>query len=99
MLRKACKKFLGIEFRHTWADLAYLLPEFFPQYAQKYLALDDWLKHFSIRNDARHNALADALATAQLGLIALRAARAQQATDFKSLQNRERAQRWLNAAR
>jgi len=99
MLRKACKKFLGIEFRHTWADLAYLLPEFFPQYAQKYLALDDWLKHFSIRNDARHNALADALATAQLGLIALRAARAQQATDFKSLQNREKAQRWLNAAR
>jgi DNA polymerase-3 subunit epsilon len=99
MLRKACRRFLGIEFRHTWADLAYLLPEFFPEYAQKHHALDDWLKHFSIGNDARHNALADALATAQLGLIALRAARAKRATDFKALQNMEKAQRWLNVAR
>lgn len=99
MLRKACRRFLGIEFRHTWADLAYLLPELFPEYAQKHHALDDWLKHFSIGNDARHNALADALATAQLGLIALRAARAKRATDFKALQNMEKAQRWLNVAR
>ena len=99
MLRKACKKFLGFEFRHTWADLAYLMPELFPDYANKYHALDDWLTHFSIGNDARHNALADALATAQLGLIALRAARAQRAADFKALQNMEKAQRWVNAAR
>jgi DNA polymerase-3 subunit epsilon len=99
MLRKACKRFLGIEFKHAWVDLAYLLPEFFPDYANKYHALDDWLAHFSIANDARHNALADALATAQLGLIAMRAARGKRATDFKSLQNLEKAQRWLNAAR
>ena len=99
MLRKACKRFLGIEFRHTWVDLAYLLPEFFPDYGNKYHALDDWMAHFSIVNDARHNALADALATAQLGLIALRAARAKRATDFKALQDMEKAQRWLNAAR
>jgi len=99
MLRKACKRFLGIGFRHTWVDLAYLLPELFPDYANKYHALDDWLAHFSIGNDARHNALADALATAQLGLIALRAARAERATDFKALQDMEKAQRWLNAAR
>ncbi|MFZ2302999.1 MAG: 3'-5' exonuclease [Gallionella sp.] len=99
MLRKACKQFLGIEFRHTWADLAYLMPELFPDYANKYHALDDWLAHFSIGNDARHNALADALATAQLGLIALRAAKARRATDFKALQSMEKAQRWLSAAR
>lgn len=99
MLRKACKKFLGFDFRHTWADLAYIMPELFPEYANKHHALDDWLTHFSIGNDARHNALADALATAQLGLIALRAARARHATDFKALQDMEKAQRWLNAAR
>jgi DNA polymerase-3 subunit epsilon len=99
MLRKACRRFLGSEFRHTWVDLAYLLPELFPDYAKKYNALDDWLAHFSIGNNARHNALADALATAQLGLIALRAARERRATDFKSLQGMEKAQRWLNAAR
>ena len=99
MLRKAFRKFLGFEFRHAWADLAYLLPEFFPEYAKKYNSLDDWLAHFSIGNDARHNALADALATAQLGLIALRAARAKKAANFKALQDMEKAQRWLNASR
>lgn len=99
MLRKACKKFLGFEFRHSWADLAYLLPALYPQYARKYRALDDWLKHFSIINDARHNALADALATAQLGLIALRSAGTKRITTFKSLQELEKAQRWLLAAR
>ena len=99
MLRKAYRKFLGIDFRHTWADLAYLLPDFFPQYAKKNRALDDWLKSFSIVNEARHNASADALATAQLGLMALRSARLKRAINFKSLQEMEQARRWLSAAR
>jgi DNA polymerase-3 subunit epsilon len=99
MLRKACKKFLGIEFRHAWADLAYLMPAFFPEQARKYHALDDWLTHFSIVNDARHNALADALATAQLGLIALRNAGTKRIASFKSLQEMDKAQRWLSTAR
>ena len=99
MLRKACRKFLGFEFRHSWADLAYLLPEFFQAQAKKCHALDDWLNLFSIVNDERHNALADALATAQLGLIALRSAQAQRMLDFKSLHEMEKAQRWLSAAR
>lgn len=99
MLRKAYRKFLGIEFRHSWADLAYLLPELFPKYASKCHALDDWLSRFTIVNDERHNALADALATAQLGLMALRNARAKGNSDFRSLQEMEKAQRWLSAAR
>ena len=99
MLHKACRKFLGLDFRHSWADLAYLLPEFFPDYEKKYHALDDWLAHFHIGNDERHNALADALATAQLGLIALRNARSKGLVSFKSLQEMEKAQRWLSAAR
>lgn len=97
MLRKAFLKFLGIEFDHTWVDLAYVMPDLYPEQGQKYHALDDWLKHFAIGNDARHNALSDALATAQLGLIALRAARERGATDFKSLQGMEKARRWLSA--
>jgi len=99
MLRKAYKKFLGIEFRHTWADLAYLLPDFFPQYAKKNHALDDWLKTFSIGNDARHNASADALATAQLGLKAMRCALQKNIADFKALQEIEKAQHWLGVSR
>ncbi len=99
MLRKACRKFLGIEFRHAWLDLAFLLPELFPDCAKKCHALDDWLKRSNIVNDARHNALADALATAQLGLMALRSAQNKGINNFKSLQEVERAQRWLSNAR
>lgn len=99
MLRKAYKKFLGLDFRHSWADLAYLLPDFFPHCASKLHALDDWLGYFGIGNDERHNALADALATAQLGLLALRSARTKGMQNFKSLQEVEKAQRWLSAAR
>jgi len=97
MLRKACRKYLGFEFRHTWADLAYVMPELFPEQAHKHRALDEWLKRFAIVNEARHNALADAIAAAQLGLIALRAAQARRAMTFESLQEMEQAQRWLKA--
>lgn len=99
MLRKACRKFLGFELRHAWADLANLLPELYPQHAKKCHALDDWLNCFSLHNDARHNALADAMATAQLGLMTLRSAHAKGNSDFKSLQEMEKAQRWLSKAR
>jgi DNA polymerase-3 subunit epsilon len=99
MLRKACKKFLGLDFRHSWADLAYLLPELYPQHAGRCHALDDWLARLRIGNDERHNALADALATAQLGLMALRQARGRGLVNFRELQEMEQAQRWLSASR
>ncbi len=99
MLRKACKKFLGFDFNHAWADLACLLPELFPQHAKKCHALDDWLARFAIHNDERHNALADAIATAQLGLMALRGAQTKRLESFTALQEMEKAQRWLSAAR
>lgn len=97
MLRKAFSKYLGIDFRHAWVDLACVMPELYPEQAQKRRALDDWLKYFSIGNDARHNALADALATAQLGLIALHAARGRQMGNFRLLREMEKAHRWLGA--
>jgi len=99
MLRKACRKFLGFELRHAWADLANLLPELYPQHAKKCHSLDDWLKGFSLHNDERHNALADAMATAQLGLMALQRAQASGLNSFTSIQEMEKAHRWLNAAR
>jgi DNA polymerase-3 subunit epsilon len=99
MLRKAFQKYLGFEFRHTWADLAYVMPELFPVQSHKHRGLDEWLKRFAIVNEARHNALADAIATAQLGLIAMRAAQARRALTFKSLQKMEQAQHWMGAAR
>lgn len=99
MLRKSCRKFLGFDFRHSWVDLAYLLPEIFPQQRKKCHALDDWLARFSIINDERHNALSDALATAQLGLMVLHGAKIKGMMSFKTLQQMEKSQRWLSAVR
>jgi DNA polymerase-3 subunit epsilon len=70
MIKRALKQFLGLKFEHAWADLAYVAPALYPQLARRYRALDDWMGLFKINNYARHNALADALSTAEL-LLAL----------------------------
>lgn len=71
MIRRAMKTFLGLDFRHVWADLAYVAPALHPQLARRYRSLDDWMGLFGISNYARHNALADSLSTAEL-LLALK---------------------------
>lgn len=71
MIGRAMRTFLGLDFRHAWADLAYVAPALHPQLARRYRTLDDWMDRFGIGNYARHNALADALSTAEL-LLALR---------------------------
>lgn len=95
LIRRACKAYLGLDFRHPWLDLAYLMPALLPGLARKHRSLDDWLRHFGIGNYARHNALADALATAQLLLTALPLARGQGARHYRALQDIGRAQHWL----
>ena len=98
MIKKAVKEYLGFEFRHPWLDLAYVMPGLLPEYARRYRALDDWSGHFRISNFARHSALADALATAQLLLCALPLAKAKHSTCYQNLQDLEKAQRWVNWA-
>lgn len=71
MIGRALDGHLGIGCRQRWVDLAYLAPALYPDLANRYRALDDWTRHFAIGNYARHSALADALATAEL-LLALR---------------------------
>ncbi|MHB1085519.1 MAG: 3'-5' exonuclease [Thiobacillus sp.] len=68
MIDRALKTFLGLKFEHAWADLAYVAPALHPRIARRTRALDDWMGLFQISNYARHNALADALATAELFL-------------------------------
>lgn len=96
MLSKALRQHLGLKFKHPWLDLAYAVPALYPELSQKFRSLDDWLGHFGISNYARHNALADALCTAQLFLIAQTKARQANVLTFKSLQALEKAQRWVN---
>lgn len=68
MIRRAMKKYLGFTFRHRWLDMAYVMPAILPNLVLR--DLDEWTGHFSIGNDERHNAASDALATAQLFLVA-----------------------------
>jgi DNA polymerase-3 subunit epsilon len=54
-----------------WLDLAALLPVLFPQVGGPAATLDTWCSAFGIEPYLRHDAVADAYATAQLFQIAL----------------------------
>ncbi len=71
MISKTIRKALGFKLDHGWADLAYIAPALYPELTHQCRSLDQWMHHFGIGNFARHSALADALATAEL-LLALR---------------------------
>ena len=93
MIRRAINQYLGFSFRHPWLDLAYLMPALYPDLMHSHRALDDWARHFAIRNEERHNALADALVTAQLLLIALNAAGENGQPNYDALRSLERTYR------
>jgi len=97
MIKRALRNYLGLNFKHPWLDLAYVMPGLNPSLAKKYRALDDWIGHSAIRIDARHNALADALATAQLLQVAYAQALKQNITDMAGLRDLEKNQRWVNS--
>ena len=97
MIRRALRDYLGVNFKHPWLDLAYVMPGLNPPLANKYRSLDDWIAHSNIRVDVRHNALADALATAQLFQIAVAQAEKKHITEMAGLRNLEAAQRWVNS--
>lgn len=93
MIGQALKAHLGLRFGHAWADLAYVAPALHPQLARRHRSLDQWMAHFQISNYARHSALADALATAEL-LLALRPLLEQrQKLSFQGLRDLERERR------
>lgn len=93
MLERALRSILGVPIRRKWIDLAFLLPALFGQTDCQ--SLDDWLLHFGLAGGGRHDALADALATAQLLQIALVAARRQSMTNAAQLLAMQKAQQWL----
>jgi DNA polymerase-3 subunit epsilon len=97
MIKRALRDYLGLNFKHPWLDLAYVMPGLHPPLARKLRALDDWIGNFNIRIDARHNALADALATAQLLQVALSHAAEKKIASYAELQDLEKNQRWVSA--
>jgi DNA polymerase III subunit epsilon len=94
-IERATRRALGIKPANTWLDLAVLLPALFPRRVAGARTLDDWARMFGIDNPARHNAVFDALATAQLLLVALAAASAKNVKTWAELIGLQRAQRWF----
>ncbi|MBA4381247.1 MAG: DNA polymerase III subunit epsilon [Sideroxydans sp.] len=97
MIKRALRDYLGLNFKHPWLDLAYVMPGLNPPLAKRFRALDDWIGHSNIRIDARHNALADALATAQLLQVAYAQASRKDITKMSELHDLEKNQRWVNS--
>ncbi len=81
--------------KRRWLDLAELAPALFPGPARSCRSLDDWLAAFAIPHLARHDALADAYATAQLLLVLLAEAERQGFASADDLFTAARGHRWL----
>lgn len=89
MIERASREFLGAQLKQPWLDLANILPALYPALAHR--SLDGWLDQFGITNYDRHNALADAIATAQLLLIAQAQGRSKNMHSFRELMDLEKS--------
>lgn len=97
MINRAAGNSIGSKPVNDWLDLAFLAPAVFDTAdTQSLQTLDDWLRRFDIHNHARHNALADALATAQLLQVVLAQAMTDGAHTLNDLMKIEQDQRWLS---
>lgn len=92
VLQRALRRELGVGFDDDWLDLAIVLPALFPGVLPAHSELDRWLGHFGIVNFARHSALADAWATAELLLLALARAGSRGVPAVRGLYDLQRAE-------
>ncbi len=97
VLQRAEREHLGLSITAPWFDAAVVAPLLFPDAAPQCRHLDDWLAHFGIAAYARHGALADAYATAELWLVLLQAAQRENLSTAHQLRGLMRARRWLSA--
>lgn len=97
VLQREVRAQLGLPSKAPWFDAAVVAPLLFPEAAPRCRHLDDWLAHFGIAVYARHGALADAYATAELWLLLLAAAQREDIGTAHQLQRLLRARRWLMA--
>ena len=71
VLARALREHLGVSLPNPWLDAARLAPVLAPDAGLSNRSLDEWLAYFRVRAHARHRAVYDALATAELLLILL----------------------------
>ena len=97
VLQREVRAQLGLPSKAPWFDAAVVAPLLFPDAAPSCRHLDDWLAYFGIAVYARHGALADAYATAELWLVLLQAAQRENLRTAHQLERLLRARRWLSA--
>ncbi|MFP5410862.1 MAG: PolC-type DNA polymerase III [Gammaproteobacteria bacterium] len=97
VLAREARAQLGLKLAAPWFDAAVVAPLLFPHAAAHCRQLDDWLAHFGIAVYARHGALADAYATAELWLVLLKAMQEEGLGTARQLHKLLRARRWLSA--
>ena len=95
MISKATRSQLGHRFNRNWLDLAWLCPAIVPLQGRRLNSLDDWMSAFDVVNLSRHNALADALATAQIFQVLQQRAAVQGMRSTRELLEAARSQEWL----
>ncbi|MFJ4250141.1 DNA polymerase-3 subunit epsilon [Pseudomonas helmanticensis] len=88
MLGRALKEHLGHKLQQVFLDVADIAPLLCPQANIREAGLDEWIDWFKLEVFERHNASADALATAELALILFSRARQQQMHSPLNLQQR-----------
>jgi DNA polymerase-3 subunit epsilon len=93
MLDRELTEVLGLRTHSLWIDLAKLMPALYPN--NECRTMDDWLQRFGIKMVARHDALADALATAQMLQVVLAEADKVGMDCPAKLDEMQRAQHWL----
>jgi DNA polymerase-3 subunit epsilon len=93
MLERELDAVLGLRTHNLWIDLAKLMPALYP--GNDCRTMDDWLAHLRVPTLARHDALADAFATAQMFLVSLAAADRVGMDCPAKLDEMQNAQHWL----
>ncbi len=96
VIQRATSSVLGITLSNLWLDLALLAPALDPPNAISE-TLDEWLSVYDIENYSRHDALADALSTAELFLALL--GRAHAIRTCADLDRLQKDSRWLKRHR
>lgn len=99
VITRALRKVLGLDLSNVWLDVAMLAPALFTEHAPNAHTLDEWMQVFGIDNYARHDAVADAYATAQLFQIVLSQATRQGMKNCADLVKLEKDWRWLKSQR
>lgn len=99
MLLRGLRLDLGYKLRHKFIDVAELAPMLCPEAKLPQGSLDEWQAYFGLHNSQRHNAAADALATAEIMLILLAKARGQGMSSLSEVKSRLGQWRRLQRAR